>query len=98
MIVDNYIKEMESYERKFLVWSLWEKNLMLFDFCSVYFYMTIDIVLDMIWSVIRSIPLHVHISIGKFLVVDWVYRSCECPPGKMTSLVRLVNSGRSGVI
>jgi len=28
-------------------------------------------------------------SMGEFLMVDRVYRSCDCPPGRVASLVRL---------
>jgi len=39
-------------------------------------------------------------SMGESLVVDRVYQFCDCPPGRVASLVRLVHFsyGRFGVV
>ena len=41
------------------IWALWKKFLVSFDFDSVYSYMTIYFVLDMVWSVICYLYPHV---------------------------------------
>ncbi len=74
---------------------------MLFNLGSVYSDVTIYFVLNMVWGGDSlPIPTRVFISMGEFLVVDQVYPSCDCPLGRVASLVRLVrfSYGRFGVV
>ena len=84
--VTKKMKEIELDKWKWLIWALWKEYLELFDFDFAYSY-------DQLLHFKRGLEydqlsmfMRVFAIIGEFLVVDQMYRSCDCSFDMVTYL------------